>query len=80
MLSHIIVVVMGTDNNKSTNKCTFTNIGIRSTIINFEHNRELTFHLVRKIIYSTNRSNGSNSTNYSKTCTYRSYYSTIIST
>ncbi len=37
--SHMRVVIIGANNNISTNKCTTTNRGIGSTIINYEHNK-----------------------------------------
>ncbi len=44
--SHIRIIVLKVDNNRSTNKCTPTNKSTRSTITKSEHNKESTFNSI----------------------------------
>jgi hypothetical protein len=60
--SHIRVIIIGVDNNKSTNKCTTVNKGIRSTTTDSKYNKESTFDSIKRTIYNTNRSNGLDNT------------------
>jgi len=75
-ISHIRVTITRIDNNKLANKCTTANKGTRNTTIDSKHNRESTFDLIGKIVYTINWLNWSDNIDYNTAGTNRLNYNT----